>query len=147
MIRLCKCSSSHHFIKQHISVLGSRLFLCPDFNHFFLVHSFETILVRDWEGFKQSRLNFWGVWELFVFFWQFWWLEKQPQHQTKSILSAFQWTLYFWNPSNSIVYMCFNLRVSNMVSVFKIEKVWQHHIFNFLNAGWISNYMVGILTT
>ena len=39
--------SWHHYIKQQISVLGSTLFLCPDFDHFLFVHSFESILAQD----------------------------------------------------------------------------------------------------
>ena len=144
---LCIMILFHHFIKQQISVLGSRLFLCPDFDHFFLVHSCESILVRDWEGFKQSRLYFWMCLGTFCILLAILVVGKTTAASKKWILSAFQWTLSFWNPSNSTVYMFFNLRVSNMVSVFKIEKVWQLHIFNSLNAGWISNYMVGIPTT
>ena len=39
--------TNHHYIKQQISVLGSTLFLCPDFDHFLFVHSFESILAQD----------------------------------------------------------------------------------------------------
>jgi hypothetical protein len=44
---------------------------------------------------KEVSIIFGPVWELFVFFLPFWWLENQPQHQNKSSLSAFQWTLSF----------------------------------------------------
>ena len=137
----------HHYIKQQIFVLGSSFFLCSDFDYFFLVHSCESILVGDWVGFKRSVYYFWTCLGTFCIFLPFWWLENQPQHQNKSSLSAFQWTLSFWNLSNFSVYSCFNLEVSKMISVFKIGESWQHHIFNSLNAGWISNHMVGIPTT
>ena len=74
---------------------------------------------------------------------------RKTNHSMKKkwILNAFQWTLSFWNPSNFRVYRCFSLRVSKMISVFKIEKECKHHIFNSMNAGWISNHIVGIPTT
>ena len=40
-------TTSHHYIKQQIFVLGSSFFLCSDFDYFFLVHSCESILVGD----------------------------------------------------------------------------------------------------
>ena len=143
----------HHYIKQQISVLGSTLFLCPDFDHFLFVHSFESILAQDWV------VIFLDVFGNFLYFFgnfsgwknnhsikqnQFWVLSSEhyifETHQIPSSTCFLTWEFQIWfqfsklKKSDSIIFSTLWMQVGFPTTwlIFQPPKWWD---------GWNSNHM------